>query len=226
MMFPEENVLISPVRNFSLRYGCGELAWYLNPNPTMEQIVHYAPSYTKFAEDNYAFYGARIHTQLMTVAQRLRVDPSCRRGVISVWHPEDLKLARRKDLPCTISWKFNVCDFKLNMIADMRSNDAWLGMPNDIFVNTCIHILMSKLTGYKLGWYQHQVADMHLYQQDFNKAAKALGNRIASMSVPLGKDIKWSDVMDIVSYEDDIRHGLGVPAHKDSFINFVLEKLK
>ena len=229
---PQNNIITNPARKFSVFYGCGELVWYLNEQASMEQIIHYAPSYAKFADDSYAFYGRRLAlvggNQLIRIMNELRANPSSRRCVAQFWIPKDLAMQERKDLPCTISWKFNVCNGQLNMIADMRSNDAWLGMPNDIFVNTCVHVLMCMLTGYDIGFYQHQVADMHLYNRDYAKAMTAINVHRPEYydSTPMGIAATWDDVHALVEYEKRMREQhLSVLPKPCPFFNFVLENL-
>lgn len=232
----QNNILVNKCRKFNFKYGCGELCWYLSPNPSMEQIKHYAPSYNNYSEDNYAFYGGRINhptgNQLVRIANTLRQDSSSRRGVLTLWQASDLALQHRKDLPCTLTYKFNVCDGQLNMIADMRSNDAWLGFPNDVFVNTCIHILMCKLTGYDIGFYQHQVGDMHLYERDWYKATVAVDSQTYCESTPIGSACMWSDVMSLVSAECLLRNDLLADRDcandlikDDDFFRFILKGL-
>lgn len=224
MQSPFFNILQNDVRKFSVRYGCGELIWYLNPYASMDQICHYAPSYRKFADDNSSFYGPRIHDQIFQVAQELRGARHSRRGVISIWDKSDLERTDRKDIPCTCTWKFYSQDGFLNMIADMRSNDAWLGMPNDIFVNTCIHLLMCKLTCLTPGYYQHQVGDMHLYEKDYDKAVAALEERSSSTSVPFTSAIiNPIDIEELVAAEQFLRTEGICRKLNDDVLNFFLE---
>lgn len=230
LLHPRNNILCNPIRKFSSFYGCGELCWYLNPQATMRQIIHYSKNYEKYAEDTYAFYGRRINTvdgnQLVRIANILRSDPNSRRCVLALWAANDLVLQNRQDLPCTISWKFTVHEGQLNTFADMRSNDAWLGMPNDIFVNTCIHTLMCKLTGYDMGFYQHQVADIHLYERDWSRASHAIEAPSTYASTPLGGPCDWTDVSALLDAEQKLRLTSVENRFTDDFFNFVMDNLK
>jgi hypothetical protein len=67
-----------------------------------------------------------------------------------------------------------ILEDKLCMIANMRSNDVWLGLPYDVFVNTSIQRFVASVLGVQPGWYQHQVADLHLYGKNYEAAKEAI----------------------------------------------------
>jgi len=224
--------LINEQRKFSPRYAAAEFMWYLNGDATLEQIQHYCPSYGKFAEDALGAYGPRVvgnryGNQLDEAALTLCDNPNSRRAVVSIWTAKDLFDKHRLDVPCNNTWSFYVQDGKINMIANMRSNDAWLGMPNDIFANCCVLLTMAKLTGRKPGWYQHQVGDLHLYTKDSKKAQRAL-QEAPSIGFPLKFDnriVSWCDVEEFLKRELALRtHGLRVYTC-DPFFNSLLELL-
>ena len=92
----------------------------------------------------------------------------------------DLKHAKtltRQDLPCTIGWQFLLRDGVLHMVCNMRSNDFWLGFPNDVFVNTLVQRYVANELCAAPGSYTHNAGSMHLY--DRNLAAADLATEIA-----------------------------------------------
>jgi thymidylate synthase len=60
-------------------------------------------------------------------------------------------------------------DDKLHLIASMRSNDAYKGLPHDIFAFTMLQEIMARTLGVDVGPYQQFVGNLHLY--DYNEIA-------------------------------------------------------
>jgi thymidylate synthase len=229
---PRQVVLVNDQRKFSPRYAAAEFMWYLNANAMIDQIEYYCPGYGRYAEDSHGAYGRRVvgnpaGNQLEEAARLLWQSPESRRAVVSIWTAEDLFDSTRLDVPCNNTWSFYVQDGKLNMIATMRSNDAWLGMPNDIFANCCVLMTMAKLVGCKLGWYQHQVGDLHLYSKDAKKAQRAL-EETPGIGAPLKFDSTscgWQDVEDMLHCEHSWRVQGATERTTDPFFNSLLELL-
>lgn len=176
------NWLTNPVRELSKSYAAGELIWYMSGEDSVERIKAYALSYGKFAESDgkaHGAYGARmVHSlQLEDAIKTLRQQKNTRQCVIAIWSPDDIQHAvdvSKKDMPCTLSLQFIRRADQLHLIVTMRSNDAWLGFPYDVFCFTTLQKLVANELGLQPGWYKHQVGSMHLYDRDIPKAAEAL----------------------------------------------------
>ena len=56
----------------------------------------------------------------------------------------------------------------------MRSNDAYVGLPNDIFAFTMIQELVARSLGVEVGPYKHLVGSLHLYEVNWGHAARFL----------------------------------------------------
>jgi thymidylate synthase len=183
---PSLNFLQNPRRAISPAYACAELIWYLSRSNEIAPLVPYAPQYKNFAEPDgtaYGAYGNRVLTnvagwdQLQLAAETLRAHGNTRQCVVSLWKPDDLFHAMKgdkRDLPCTLMWQFLLREGRLHMIATMRSNDVWLGLPYDLFVNTCIQRIMAAEVGAKMGTYTHCVGSLHLYDKHRKAADAAL----------------------------------------------------
>ena len=195
---PLNNILLGfPERKFSLSYACAEILWYVSMTGEIEMIEAYAPSYNKFAEYGVAYgaYGARWkynpgfthennvffhpngNNQLEAVVHLLKEKPNTRQAIITMWDSGDLLhaiLGDHKDLPCTICLKFYVRNNKLHLIADMRSNDAWLGLPYDVFCFTTLQRIVAAECNFQLGTYIHQAGSEHIYEKNFEKINKIL----------------------------------------------------
>lgn len=114
--------------------------------------------------------------QLAWCVQKLREDPDSRQAVATIWTPCP---APSKDVPCTVSCQFLVrpgwhasdCP-QLHAIFTMRSSDAWLGLPYDVF---CFSMIANCLAGelkVKPGSLTMQLGSSHLYEQHWEKATE------------------------------------------------------
>jgi thymidylate synthase len=63
---------------------------------------------------------------------------------------------------------------KLHAITTMRSNDAWLGFPLDIYQFTLFQRIVAAAIHTSLGLYVHNVGSMHLYSRDYDVAKQAV----------------------------------------------------
>lgn len=180
---PKRPFVTNQARKFSPVYGAGEFMWYLAGSGSIEHIAHYAPSYKRFARaDGTAFgaYGARWAEtqQLMKLLNVLYSTPDSRQAILVQWMPRDLDAASgaaapEKDLPCTLTLQFLRRGAVLHLIVSMRSNDAWLGMPNDWFCFMMLQHLVAGFLGCETGLYIHQAGSLHLYERDWEKARQA-----------------------------------------------------
>jgi thymidylate synthase len=115
-------------------------------------------------------------SQLEVLMLLLKEKPETRQAVLAQWNGGDLVCAvegNKRDLPCTLNLSFIVRGGKLNMIATMRSNDLWLGTPNDVFCFTMIQQVVANNLGLELGWYQHNVTSLHYYLRNEEKLKQA-----------------------------------------------------
>ena len=98
--------------------------------------------------------------------------PESRQAVIHIKQPRNLVEYPTKDVNCTVCLQFFVREEKLYMTTYMRSNDIWMGFPNDVFQFTAIQICLAMKLGYGLGTYTHVAGSLHLYQRDYKTALK------------------------------------------------------
>jgi thymidylate synthase len=153
--------------------GLGELFWYLAKTDDVEQIAYYIPVYRDDAEDGRinGAYGPRIfamrgkHDQWDNVAALLKERSSSRKAVIQLFNAEDVA-SGKKEIPCTCDFQFMIRAERLNMIVHMRSNDAFLGLPHDVFAFTMMQEMLARKLGVELGEYVHMVGSLHLYEEN------------------------------------------------------------
>lgn len=149
----------------------GELLWYLSGSNSLSFIAPYVPRYTDDAVDGIleGAYGPRLLNlrsgidQFASVEKLLKDRPSSRRAVIQLFNAEDIA-KEHKEIPCTTTLQFHLRDGRLSMSVTMRSNDAYFGLPHDVFCFTMIQEMMARRLGQEVGEYYHHVGSMHVYE--------------------------------------------------------------
>ena len=178
---PTRCILKSNIRKLPMRYMIGELLWYLSGNPTLDAIHLYTSAWDRMSDDGVQVnsnYGNRMRyardefdgdtfNQVEMVEQMLRRDPASRQAVIHIKQPRNLIKHPTKDVNCTICLQFFIREEKLYLTTYMRSNDLWMGFPNDVFQFTAIQIYLAMRLGCNLGTYTHIAGSLHLYQRDY-----------------------------------------------------------
>ncbi len=140
----------------------GELLWYLSGSSDLAFIRYYIEDYPTDGEGKttvHAAYGPRLRSksrdQIDWVIQLLKEKPSTRRAVIPIYQPIDCKTDLR-EVPCTCTLQFLIRGRRLEMLAHMRSNDAYMGLPGDVFAFTMIQELVARALGVEVGRYKHR----------------------------------------------------------------------
>ena len=207
--------LLNKRRKLSPAYACSEIIWYLRNTKSIEMIKAYAPQYEKFAENGFAHgaYGYRIGSsakedQIRLLVEHLKEMPNSRQAIISLWNANDLWHSvrdKKGDLPCTLSLQFLIRNGQLHLINTMRSNDAWLGLPYDIFAFTCIQRLVADVLKIPAGSYTHQVGSMHLYKKNWAAAQESMSLESRPVKQPIKHN--W-DANIPLRFELDIRRAI------------------
>lgn len=150
----------------------GELLWYLSGSNKLEFIEPYIKQYKYDAVDGIleGAYGPRLLyksgciDQLRSIIWLLSNRPGSRRAVIQLFDAEDIAV-EKKEIPCTTALQFHLRQNTLHMSVTMRSNDAYLGLPHDVFCFTMLQEMLSRRLNAKLGTYIHHVGSMHIYEK-------------------------------------------------------------
>src|SRR5580700_2938363 len=151
----------------------GEFLWYLSRDNRLDFIRYYIPDYDNETEDGetvYGGYGPRMfrqrgQDQIRNVITQLRDNPTTRRAVIQIFNAEDIE-RRHTEIPCTCTLQFFIRRNRLHMLTTMRSNDAYIGLPHDIFCFTLLQEVLARTLGVALGPYSHFVGSLHLYDEN------------------------------------------------------------
>lgn len=150
----------------------GELLWYLSGSDTLDFIRPYVPRYADDAVDGVleGAYGPRFLRmrtgidQFASIERLLRKRPGSRRAVIQIFNAEDI-VDHHKEIPCTTTLQFHLRDNLLHLSVTLRSNDAYFGLPHDVFCFTMVQEMMARRLGVELGEYMHYAGSMHFYNE-------------------------------------------------------------
>lgn len=149
----------------------GELLWYLSASNRLDFIQPYIDKYKDDAEADgtlHGAYGPRLFNmrdeidQLGNVVKLLKERPGSKRAVIQLFDASDLA-GTFGEIPCTTTAQFLLREGRLNLSVTMRSNDAYFGLPHDVFCFTMIQEMMARRLGCDVGEYYHYVGSMHVY---------------------------------------------------------------
>ncbi len=196
-------------------FSClGELLWYLSGSNSLDFISYYIHEYKKLTDDGltiYGGYGPRLfnkngQNQIRNVIDRLREKPDSRRAVIQLFDADDVT-AIAKDIPCTCTLQFFVRNRKLQMFTNMRSNDAFLGLPHDVFAFTMLQEIIARSLAVDVGTYYHSVGSLHLYQKSRKGAEDFISEGWQSTKpmpkMPIGDP--WQSIAVLLKAEADVR---------------------
>jgi thymidylate synthase len=198
-------------------FSClGELLWYLAGDNSLEFITYYIPRYRKESDDDVTVHGAygprlfglRGHNQINNVIALLRERPNTRRAAIQLFDADDLS-APHKEIPCTTTLQFILRAGTLQMVVYMRSNDAYTGLPHDVFCFTMLQEIIARSLEVELGVYRHCAGSMHIYEDDVDSAREYLGEgvqpRIEMPEMPPGDP--WPAIEVLKNVEAVVRRG-------------------
>ena len=179
-------VVTTPERKLSYQFMAAEAHWILSGSDKVADIAPWNKNISQFSDDGVKFFGAygpKIAEQLPYVIAKLKEDPHTRQAGLTIWRESP---PRTKDVPCTVAMFFGLCDNELDAFVFMRSSDAWLGLPYDIFNFSMVaHLICSvmnterqfdaiatgRVPGLVIpGTLYLTMASSHLYEEHFEAA--------------------------------------------------------
>lgn len=177
----------------------GELLWYLSGDDSLPFIRYYIPKYPddrNGASTLRAAYGPRLRDpdkdQLLWIVEMLQNKRNTRRAVIPLYSVQDT-FTDLPEVPCTCSLQFLLRNERLELLTHMRSNDAYVGLPGDVFAFTMIQELVARAINVEVGTYKHLVGSLHLYKANWNDARRFLAEgwqtRHSMPFMPLGNQL-------------------------------------
>ena len=182
-------VLTVPGRKLSYRFMAAEAFWILSGDETVRGIAPWNKHIEQFSDDGEKFFGAygpKIIGQLDYVVRKLVDDKDSRQAGLTIWRENP---PQTKDVPCTVAIFASIRDNKLNLHVFMRSSDAWLGLPYDVFnFSMLAHLICCRLYVQKVsvepGDLYLTAASSHLYQPHWEAAVELIDNQCPTVDVP------------------------------------------
>lgn len=204
-------VVLVPERKLSFQFMAAEAFWILTGDNRVNTIAPYNKNIAQFSDDGKIFagaYGPMVVDQIDYVVEKLVEDPDTRQAALTIWRPSP---EPSKDIPCTIAMVFERADGKLHTHVLMRSSDAWLGLPYDIFNFSMIsYQVVAKVRAYEDGSTLEpgtlflDLVSSHLYEQHFEAAKACVSSPLVRPQPEAPSDL-WSPTMDLVGYLGSLR---------------------
>ncbi len=171
-------------RKLGRKFLAAEAWWILTGRNDVASIAPYSKDISKFSNDGRRFdgaYGPRVVDQLRYVCDALINDKDTRQAVMTIWRSNPQP---SKDIPCTVACQWMIRQRgsvrRLHCVDTMRSSDAWLGWPYDVFNFSMLSTLIlltirerdESLKDVQLGSLILQAGSQHLYETDFHGVEK------------------------------------------------------
>lgn len=172
-------ILTLPQRKLSYKFMAAEALWIISGDNLVSSIAKYNKNIAAFSDDGKKFagaYGPPVTSQLPYVINTLFNEPESRQAALTIWQPNP---APSKDIPCTIAMTFTIRNQTIDTNVFMRSSDAWLGLPYDVFNFTTITVYIAcavnKLAAEmrvkpiikSLGHLSMLLGSAHIYEKNF-----------------------------------------------------------
>lgn len=204
-------VLTIPERKLSYKFMAAEAFWILSGDDKVATIAPYNGRIANFSDDGVKFFGAygpKIIAQMPFILAKLRADPMSRQAGLTIWRESP---PVTKDVPCTVAMFFSVRNGKLNNHVFMRSSDAWLGVPYDVFNFSMVaHFICALINQsrehdpYEPGTLFLTMASSHIYQENFEAALSCLKATPGAVQQMTPK-VFWTDPISSLEWLKDLR---------------------
>lgn len=191
---PYDALALGLNRGLSRRVAAAEAIQLIGGFSDPDWLVERAPGLSPYREPSGVFwgaYGVRIGRQLRDVVRKLRADPWTRQAVVTLWDPDLDNESARLDYPCTVALGFVMRPTpsggrELDLNVTMRSNDAWLGLPYDVFQFTQIQHTVAHVLSLWPGRYTHTAWSLHMYDRDVEASHRVTADGDESRFDPTG----------------------------------------
>ena len=117
-------------------------------------------------------YNNRIHKHdgLLNIISELKINPSSRQCILSIWNPKDIEfLGGKKRVPCSIYYQFIIRDGVLSIIYNQRSCDLFNHFGNDVWLAWKLMEFVAEQINIKPGYLFHNITSLHVYKKDYPK---------------------------------------------------------
>ncbi len=206
-----------------------EFAWYLSKDGDRDYIEPYISAYGHEEQENNRIlgaYGSKIFnsengqkSQYERVIEQILNRKITKHAYLCISEKADYKFRHKKhdSPPCTIGLHFYVRESKLNLTCYMRSNDAFLGLPHDLFCFTMLQELISLRSNIPIGNYTHCSTSMHIYDKHYSSADQYLSEgKQEPIEIPRIKECSC-ETLNLVSKEFDTKISKSYMNHLDDY---------
>jgi len=173
-----------------LTYITKEINWYNSKSLNIFDMYNPPKLWTGVANEegcinsNYGWciFSKENGRQLGNVITKLRNNPNTKRATMIYTRPSmhtDAIADGKNDFICTNAVAYSVKEGKLNVVVQMRSNDAVYGFKNDYAWQKYVQELVCKELNYLPGVIYWQAASLHIYPRHF----KILDNNLRMKSM-------------------------------------------
>ncbi len=207
-----------------------EFAWYLSRKDNKEYIMPYIDAYEYEEQENNKIlgaYGSKIFlsrggekSQYERVIEQISKRENTKQAYIVISEVENYKYrdGKYKSPPCTIGLHFYVRENRLNLTAYMRSNDAYFGLPHDLFCFTMLQELVAHRLGIELGAYTHVSTSMHIYNEHIDRIKNQYLEEGSQEPIEMPKIVDSSnETLELISNEFDPNITESVYEYLDSY---------
>jgi thymidylate synthase len=180
LLNPEKGMPLGIGRKLNPAIGAVEAAQLIAGSSDPQLVLRLAPQMERYTDPAsydgsermfWGAYGERIKMQAYAQIRKFITDPNTRQAVITLWDPWLDNVDYKHDYPCTIALQFHMRDGLLEMNTIMRSNDAWLGLPYDVYQFTQLQHSVAYALNTLPGCYRHTALSLHLYERDAGAAS-------------------------------------------------------
>jgi len=178
-------------RKLNARYAVEEFFWYIRADRYDDSIEQHATAWKKLKQEDGSYfsnYGHYIFSKMTPdgisafrfAFEQLQRNAGTRRAAIPLLETKHC-FHENSDMVCTFAIQFFIRNGYLNMIVNMRSNDAIWGLTNDAFCFSMLHRLMyvalregNVYPELRLGSYTHIANTLHVYERHYDMAQKII----------------------------------------------------
>lgn len=182
---PRARILRNSSRKMNLVGAIARLVWLISGNSRVEDIAWYEERVRSYSDDGLnvpgSNYGARIFQAMPGINQvqgalaAMQKEPGTRRAGIVIWQPTDATRTSN-DIPCAYGMLCSPRNGRLVTTMIMRSNNAFLLFPYNVFEFSFLAEMIACSAGLELGSYTHFANSMHIFENQISAAETILSS--------------------------------------------------
>ena len=168
-------VVDNPKRKLSYDFMKAEARWIVAGSNDLSFHPEIYKKLLPYSDNGYTMagaYGPMIMQQRDYVVDQLKKEDT-RQAALTIWKPNP---APSRDIPCTLAMQFLIRENFIYTIVSMRSSDAWMGLPYDMYSFTAVtrHIAELVDPGLLLASCTINMGSSHLYQYNWDQAVECV----------------------------------------------------